>query len=238
METQVQAAPRSVISRSIESDLDSYLDAIADATAIFREAVDAYLQGGSEGSCWRQAGKISEHLRTLDDMQQRLETGVRPQSALGDLVAEMIDPLTGVSRLLKDMKRQITGFAIESGFSSPRRCVPAYLVPDLQELSDEVCAAVDALVESYRPSLLWWEQPFSGEAEHGVSWYENQADRLSMQILKKIFADDSIDLEVKLPLAQLVEEIDRVADQAEGIDRELRARRMAGLPTAAGRDSH
>jgi hypothetical protein len=43
---------------------------------------------------------------------------------------------------------------------------------------------------------------------------------------------------VKLPLAQLVEEIDRVADQAEGIDRELRARRMAGLATAAGRDSH
>jgi hypothetical protein len=82
------------------------------------------------GGCWRQARSIAEHMRTLDDMQQRLETGVRPQSTLGDLVGEMIDPLTGVGRLLNDMKRQVTGFAIESGFSGPGRCVPGYLVED------------------------------------------------------------------------------------------------------------
>ena len=238
METQVQAASRSVTSRSIESDLDSYLDAIADATAIFREAVDAYLNSESEGACWRHAGKLSEHLRLLDDLQQKFETRIHPQSALGNLVCGMIDPLNGVSRLLKDMKRQITGFAIESGFSSPHRYVPANLVADVQELTDEVCTAVDVLVESYRPSLLWWEQPSSGKAERGVSWYENQADRLSMQILRKIFADDSLDLEVKLPLAQLVEEIDRVADQAEGIDQGLRARFRAGLPTVDAGETH
>lgn len=238
METQVQAMPRSVISRSIESDLDSYLDAIVNATATFREAVDAYLQSEPEGTCWRQAGKLSECLRLLDDMQQKFETGAHPQSALGNLVCAMSDPLNGVGRLLKDMKRQITGFAIESGFSSPHRYVPAYLVADVQELADEVCAAVDVLVESYRPSLLWWDQPSSEKAERGVSWYENQADRLSMQILRKIFADDSLDLEVKLPLAQLVEEIDRVADQAEGIDQGLRARFRAGLPTVDAGETH
>ncbi|MEF8707804.1 MAG: hypothetical protein V5B38_02535 [Candidatus Accumulibacter propinquus] len=128
------------------------------------------------------------------------------------------------------MKRQITGFAIESGFSGPGRSVPAYLVPDVQELTDEVCAAVDALVESYRPSMLWWEQPFAVSEEQGVAWYENQADRLSMQLLKKIFADETLDLKMQLSLAQLVEEIDRVADQAEGIDKELRASRTAACP--------
>lgn len=238
METQVQVAERPVISRTIERDLDSYLDAIAGATAIFREAVDAYLQSGPNGECWWQATRISEHLRKLDDMQQKLETGVRPQSVLGGLVSEMVDPLTGVSRLLKDMKRQITGFAIESGFSGPGRCVPASLVADMQELTDKVCAAVDALVESYRPSMLWWEQSSAGDAECSVSWYENQADRLSTQVLKKLFADDTLDIEVKLPLAQLVEEIDRVADQAESIDRELRSSRRAGLYTAGARDSY
>ncbi len=238
METQVQASERPVISRSIESDLDSYLDAIADATAIFREAVNVYLQSGPDGECWRQARRISEHLRTLDDLQQKFETGVRPQSLLADLLLEMTNPLTGFGRLLKDMKRQITGFAIESGFSSPGRSVPAYLLPDVQELTDEVCAAVDALVESYRPSLLCWEHPSSENAERGVSWYENQADHLSMQLLKKLFADASLDLKSQLSLAQLVEEIDRVADQAEGIDRELRASRSAGLLTLGARDSH
>lgn len=238
METQVQAAERPVISRSIEGDLDSYLDAIAGATAIFREAVDVYLQTGPDGGCWRQAKRIAEHMRTLDELQQKLETGVRPGSVLGDVVLAMVDPATGVSRLLKDMRRQITGFAIESGFSGPGRSVPASLVPDVQELTDEVCAAVDALVESYRPSLLCWEQASSIDGERSVSWYENQSDRLSMQLLKKLFADQSLDLKLQLSLAQLVEEIDRVADQAEGIDLELRASRTAGLPAVRARDSH
>jgi hypothetical protein len=43
---------------------------------------------------------------------------------------------------------------------------------------------------------------------------------------------------LQLSLAQLVEEIDRVADQAEGIDLELRASRTAGLPAVRARDSH
>ncbi len=238
METQVQAAERPVVSRSIESDVDSYLDAIADATAIFREAVDAYLKIGADGGCWRQARRISEHMRSVDDLQQKFETGGRPQSLLAELLLEMTNPLTGVGRLLKDMKRQITGFAIESGFSTPGRSVQAYLVRDVQELTDEVCAAVDALVESCRPAVLCWEQPSSRNAERGVCWYENRADRLSMQLLKKVFADDSLDLKVQLSLAQLVEEIDRIADQAEGIDQELRAVHSPGLQTLGGRDSH
>ena len=82
VETLMQAAERPVVSRSIEGDLDCYLDAIAGATVIFREAVDATLNGGSNGARWRQAERIAEHMRTLDDMQQKLETGVRQPSPL------------------------------------------------------------------------------------------------------------------------------------------------------------
>ena len=53
-----------------------------------------------------------------------------------------------------------------------------------------------------------------------------------MQLLKKILADDTLDVELKLPLAPFIEEIDRVADYAEGIDKEFRATRMAGQATA------
>lgn len=240
METQVHAARTPVRSSSFESDLDHYLDAVEAATAIFREAVDAHLahlQQSLEGGSWRQAKRITEHMRTLEYLQQRLETGVPSSSVEGDLVSEMIDPLTGVIRLLKEMKRLITGFAIESGFSGPARGVPAQLVPDIQELTDAVCAAVHALVERYRPSTSWWEQALPAEGEGGVRWHEGEADRLSMQLIKKIFAEDELDLEAKLPLAQLVEEIDRVADLAEAIDKGLQSCRAPRLSSsgAAGR---
>ena len=238
VETQIQVAERPVVSRSIEGDLDRYLDAIAGATEVFREAVDAALNGGSDGARWRQAERIAEHMRILDDMQQKLETGVRQPSPLRDLICEMIDPLTGVSRLLKDMKRQVAGFAVVRGLSASGANVPADLVPDIIHLTDEVCVAVDALVDDYRPSTRWWKQLPSAAGEQRVSWHERQADLLSMQLLKRIFADDSIDLELKLSLAQFVEEIDRVADFAEEIDNGLRATRMASQPPAGAGDWH
>jgi hypothetical protein len=49
-----------------------------------------------------------------------------------------------------------------------------------------------------------------------------------MQLLKKIFGDETLELKMQLSLAQLVEEIDRVADQAESIDKALRASRTVG----------
>lgn len=239
METHLQAAERPAIARSIEDDLGSYLDAIADATAIFRSAVDAYLQNSPEGACWQQARRITEHLRMLDDMQQRLETEIPVRSTYGGLVSDMVDPLAGVSRLLKDMKRQITGFAIESGFVGTGRRVPEHLVADVQDLTEEVCAAVDALVESYRPCTLWWEQvSLEEEQENEVKRHESQADRLSMRLIREILGDDSLDIEVKLPLAQFVEEIDRVADEAERIDRELRNSRAGFSNGRQGLGAH
>jgi len=222
------------MSRLGESDLDSYLDAIDDATTIFRSAVDVYLANGPDGACWQQAKRISEQLRRLDDMQQEIEMAVPTQTPVGGLM----DPLTGVGRLLKDMKRQVTGFAIESGFSGPGRRVPAHLVPEVQELADEVCAAVDALVDDCRASMPWAERAKPGHAERSVSWYEGQADRLSSQLIRKIFTDEVLDVESQLPLAQLIEEIDRVADYAESIDREVRSGRMDATSGVGGRDSH
>ena len=98
MKTEAHAVYVPAISGSLASDLDSYLDAIAGATADFRSAIDAYLRNEPEGACWHQAKRIAQHLRTIDHMQQKLETGVSARSALGGLVADMVDPLIGVSR--------------------------------------------------------------------------------------------------------------------------------------------
>ncbi|ACV36980.1 hypothetical protein CAP2UW1_3728 [Candidatus Accumulibacter phosphatis] len=236
MNTQMRETPsRPPVSPSIEGDLDSYLDTTTDATAVFRSAVDVYLQNGAVGACWHQAKLITEHLRTLEDLQARIETGGSSVSALGRPFPAMAELTIGVTRLLKDMRRQITAFAIEAGFSNPGRRVPSHLLLDMQELSDQVCATVGALVDSYRPSTRWWEQGSAGGTKRYVSRYESQADRLSTQLIKKIFADGTLNLEVQLPLAQLVEEIDRLADHAESIDRNVRTGKRGGRASAGNR---
>ena len=238
MDTQIHAAPALASRRALENDLDRLLDAAAEATAIFRAAVDAYLTAGSESACWSLAQRISTQMCTVDELQQRFATGTRDATFASGTRPGMIEPLNAVTGLFREMRRQITAFAVESGFSGDAREVPAYLVTDLQELSDAVCAAVDELIEGCRPCMLLWGQPMCVGDDLGVSWYESQADRLSMQLIKQIFADDALDLKVKLHLAQVVEEVDRVADYAERVDRDLRAGRMAGLASRASRDSH
>ncbi len=238
MDTQFHAVPALASRRSLENDLDRLLDAATEATAIFRAAVEAYLTAGSESACWSLAQRISTQMCTVDELQQRFATGTRDATFASGTRPAMIEPLNAVTGLFREMRRQITAFAVESGFSGDAREVPAYLVTDLQELSDAVCAAVDELIEGCRPCMLLWGQPMCVGDDLGVSWYESQADRLSMQLIKQIFADDALDLKVKLHLAQVVEEVDRVADYAERVDRDLRAGRMAGLASRASRDSH
>ena len=239
MDTQFHSAPALASRRSLENDLDRLLDAAAEATAVFRAAVEAYLTAGSESACWSLAQRISTQMCTVDELQQRFATGTRDATFASGALPGMIEPLNGMTGLLREMRRQITAFAVESGFSGgAREVVPAYFVTDLQELSDAVCAAVDELIEGCRPCMLLWGQPMCVGGDLGVSWYESQADRLSMQLIKQILADEALELKVRLHLAQVVEEVDRVADYAERVDTDLRAGRMAGLATRASRDSH
>jgi len=236
METQVRVAERSAISTSIEFSLDGYLDGVADATAIFRSAVDAHLHDGSEGVCWQLAKRIADLVRSLEDMQQTIEMRHAAQSPIESRTSTMLDPLTGLDAMLRDMKRQITGLAIESGFTLRGRRVPAHLVVDVQELADEVCAAIDALVDTCRPGR---QQGLAAEAgRRAVCWYEAQADRLSMALLRRILADEALDVETRLLLAQFVEEIDRVADQAEAVASRLITGSRAGDGTAGGGYAH
>jgi uncharacterized protein Yka (UPF0111/DUF47 family) len=150
--------------------------------------------------------------------------------------AATLAPLTALGRLLRDMKRQITGLAIESGFTLRGRRVPARLVVDVQELTDEVCAAIDVLVEACRPGR---QQGLAADAgRRGVCWHEAQADRLSMALLRQILADEALDVDARLLLAQFVEEIDRVADQAEAVASELVTESSAACGTLGGVYAH
>ncbi|TLD47068.1 MAG: hypothetical protein FAZ92_00643 [Accumulibacter sp.] len=232
METQVRVAGRSAVSTSIGTTLDGYLDGVADASMIFRSAVDAYLREGSERACWQLARRIADIVRTLDDMQQTLEMRHAAQSPRG-VGSAMSEPLTGLSRLLKDMKRQITGFAIECGFTRCGRRVPSPLIADVQELTDEVCAAIDVLVEASRSGPQGWPQPVADADSRTVGWHEARADRLSSALLRRILADEALDVKARLLLAQFVEEIDRLADQAEGVASALALRCMDGSGSAA-----
>ena len=233
MEALFEAVEKTVAATPTERDLTRHFEAIAELTAIFREAVINHLRGGPDGNGWRQARRFAERLRAIEEAVDQMEAREKISPMLVPLLGGSAPVLCGVLRVLREMRRQVTGFAIESGFTDHERRVPEYLVPMLQDLTDQVCAAVDALVDTCRPVLLRGAAWAPGDSPNAVSWYESQADRVSMQLLRTIFADEELSLEAKLPLAQVVEEIDSIADCAEDIDRELRRTLHEDLVPAA-----
>lgn len=240
METPMQSriAAQPVVARSLANSYDTLLDAMTDAGTIFRSAVGAYVENEPENTCWQQAHRIAEQLRKANDLEQVLETTAFPGSALAERMLQALDPLRSLSRLLGDMKRQVTAFAIDSGATDGGdKRMPEYLVADVLDLTNEVCAAVDALIEDLRASVLWSVDARAPQHRRSVSMHENEADRLSMLLLQRILRDEQLDVESKLALAQVVEEIDHVADSAEGIDRELHARRRLRQPSNGAQSS-
>lgn len=234
MDVQVRESTRRARVPPIERDLDSYLDAVEHATSVFREALDGYLQAGPDGTAWRQAKHIADHLRAIDGVQQKLVTRARDLSLQDPLFAGMRNPLLAVGRLLREMKRQITGFAIEAGFTAPGRRVPDHLVSSMHELADDVCGAVESLVEAYRPCTFWWHRLPGEDEGRGVCWYESLADEHSTQLIRRILADAELSVGAKLPLTQLVEEIDSIADHAAAVDAEMRCLRRRKFLSSVG----
>jgi len=218
VETEISRASQTARRGTGRYDVEGYLDAIEGVTFTFRKAIEAYVNSGPNMGCWQYARSMAEQIGLIDDMRQVITMDVVPKSAAGPLLAEMLNTQTGVGRLLQDMKRQVTGFAIEAGFSGPDRRVPRSMIAGIHALSDEVCAAVRALVEHCRACCLAEQATGDAESEERVAWYESEADRLSTQMIKTILADDTLTVECKLPLTQLVEEIDRIADYAAAIE--------------------
>ena len=238
METGISRASQTARSGTGRYDVEGYLDAIEGVTSTFRKAIEAYVNSGPNMGCWQYARSMAEQIGLIDDMRQVIEMDVVPKSAAGPLLAEMLNPQTGVGRLLQDMKRQVTGFAIEAGFSGPDRRVPRSMIAGIHALSDEACAAVRALTEHCRACCLAEQASGDAESEERVAWHESEADRVSTQLVKTILADDTLTVECKLPLTQLVEEIDRVADYAAAIENGFQARGTELVRNADGQRAH
>ncbi len=194
--------------RSLENQIDEFLDKVSEAGMVFGRALRVYLnQGPSEeyDSFLNQAANIE---RRGDDLRRSIEAELYVRTLIPDLRADVLALLEGMDHLINVYEGDLFRISIQS--------------PDILEefhagfieLTDTVVSCVDSVVLAARAFF----RDIDAVRDHSSKtiFLETEADKIGTKLQRAIFASP-LPLERKMHLRYFVERIDELANAAEDV---------------------
>ncbi len=194
--------------RSLENQIDEFLDKVSEAGMVFGRALRVYLnQGPSEeyDSFLNQAANI-EHRG--DKLRRTIEAELYLRTLIPDLRADVLALLESMDHLINVYEGDLFRISIQS--------------PDILEefhagfidLTDTVVSCVDSVVLAARAFF----RDIDAVRDHSSKtiFLETEADKIGTTLQRAIFASD-LPLERKMHLRYFVERIDELANSAEDV---------------------
>jgi len=188
-------------------EFDDFYNAIDQGALVFNEGVQNYLTDNMQ--------KFSENLDTIDMLETKADT-IRKKIE-NDLYAHSLLPqyrgdLMVLMEKCDDILDIIKGNLYQFDTELPR--IPKKLNNDITKLTKISVSAIDALVPAAR---AFFNDPTSVKDKiHRVYFFEKEADKLAVQIKKRIFQEfENLKLSEKIHLRYFTLHIENVSDAAE-----------------------
>ncbi|GMQ77334.1 MAG: hypothetical protein BMS9Abin01_2666 [Gammaproteobacteria bacterium] len=194
--------------RSLENQIDEFLDKVSEAGMVFGRALRVYLnQGPSEeyDAFLNQAANI-EHRG--DKLRRTIEAELYLRTLIPDLRADVLALLENMDHLINVYEGDLFRISIQS--------------PDILEefhagfidLTDTVVSCVDSVVLAARAFF----RDIDAVRDHSSKtiFLETEADKIGTKLQRAIFAS-ALPLERKMHLRYFVERIDELANSAEDV---------------------
>ena len=194
--------------RSVEAQIDEFLDRISEAGLVFRQAVEIYLKKGACDAFEAAVEQIKGIERRGDELRRSVETQLYEQTLIPDLSGDVLSLLEHLDRLINLFEANGYRFSIEA----PE--IPGEYHADFISLTETVVACVESAVLASRAFFRNIEAV--RDHSHKVVFYETEADKITTRLKREIFASE-LSLERKIHLRHFVEWIDQLADDAEDI---------------------
>jgi predicted phosphate transport protein (TIGR00153 family) len=196
--------------RSLEAQLDEFLDLLSESSILYRSGLTYYLDnGGSDNDAFRQKLEQVDRMESRADVLRRsIEQALYEQSLIPDLRADMLSMLEDLDFLINMFEENLYAYAIE------RPVFPQELHKTMKELTEQVALSVEALVMSARCFLR--DVGAVRDHLHKVMLYEHEADQLAMDLKTRIFASD-LGLDQKMHLRHFVDKVEGVSNEAEDV---------------------
>ena len=194
--------------RSLENQIDEFLDKVSESGMVFDRAIRVYLnQGPSEefDNFLNQAANIE---RRGDDLRRAVEAELYVRTLIPDLRADVLALLENMDHLINVYEGDLFRISIQSPD------IPDEFHSGFIELTETVVSCVDSVVLAARAFF----RDIDAVRDHSSKtiFLETEADKTGTKLQRAIFAS-ALPLERKMHLRYFVEPIRELANSAEDV---------------------
>ena len=194
--------------KSLETEIDDFLDKLSESGMVFEHAVKLYLSDGRTEEFDEKLRHVNELESTADRLRRSVETQLYAETLIPESRGDVLGLLENLDSVLNLFEGALWGFSIETPD------IPSDYHADYAALTEIAVQAVESLVLASR--AFFRNIAAVGDHMHKVMFYEKEADKVSTKLKRAIFASD-LPLSRKVHLRDFVEHIDNVADRAEDV---------------------
>lgn len=194
--------------RSLENQIDEFLDKVSEAGMVFSRAMGVYLEkgpGDEFDSFLNQAADIEGR---GDDLRRNIEAELYMRTLIPDLRGDVLALLESMDHLVNVYEGDLFRISIQSPD------IPEQFHAGYMELVETVTSCVDSVVLASRAFF----RDMEAVRDHcsKTIFLESEADKIGTKLQRAIFAS-SLPLERKMHLRYFVERIDELANSAEDV---------------------
>lgn len=197
-------------SKSLENQLDEFLDLLSESGILYRAALIYYLDnGGSANESFQQKVKQVDEVETrADTLRRGIELSLYEKSLIPESRGDMLSLLEDLDFLINRFEENLYSYSIEN----PQ--FPSEFHQLMKQLIEQVALSVEAVVMAARSFLR--DVNAVRDHIHKVMFYEHEADQFAMALKTLIFNSD-LPLEHKAHLRHFVDKVEGVSNQAEDV---------------------
>ncbi|HPF69727.1 MAG TPA: DUF47 family protein [Candidatus Krumholzibacteria bacterium] len=191
----------------LATQIDEFLDTVAEGGIVFKDGVHAYLDG--------DRGRFDERILAIvalehraDDLSKAIETHLYRNSLIPEHRGDVLGLLETTDTIIDTAKTSLLQFSVE------QPGIPPEFAADFRNLAAASAGAIEAVVISAR---VFFRDP-EAVKDHlfKVTHYEREADAVSDSLKRKVFAG-GLDLAHKIHLRYFALNVEKVSDRAKEV---------------------
>ncbi|MBF0614161.1 MAG: DUF47 family protein [Magnetococcales bacterium] len=195
---------------NLEKQIEEFLNLLSEANILFRGGVGLYLEENAHGERFQsRLQQLQLHERELDILSRFIEAHLRAQPIVPELRGDVLQLLEQLSRLQRLLAKNLEEFEAEC----PN--IPTEMHGRFNELCHFVSMAVGTCVEAGH--IFFHETEKVGEYLSKVAFYEKEADKRVLGLVKSTFSHPNLSLAEKIHIRRFVDKVDEPANKAEEI---------------------
>lgn len=194
-------------SRELETQIDDFLDTVAEGGLVFGQGVYAYLDK-DESSFEAAIQKIDKLEARADKLSREVESHLYRHSLIPEHRGDVLGLLENTDNIIDRMKTSLHQFSVE------RPEIPQSYHDGYRKLAEASYKAAEAVVVSAR--AFFRDAQAVKDNLYKVHHYEKEADQISDALKRSVFASD-LQLAHKIHLRYFALNVELVSDKAEEV---------------------